>query len=107
MKTNQGRQLSALGDPTRRRILARLRGRPLPVVRIAKGFRISRPAISQHLKVLKDAGLVIDHAEGTRRVYALNPAAFAALREYFDEFRGVALQSAARSVGGRVPTADE
>ena len=67
--TNHEAQLNALGDPTRRRILTRLRRRPMPVARIAKGFRISRPAISQHLKVLKKAGLVVDHAEGTRRVY--------------------------------------
>ncbi|MEO6210496.1 MAG: metalloregulator ArsR/SmtB family transcription factor [Gemmatimonadaceae bacterium] len=107
MKANQGRQLSALGDPTRRRILARLRSRPLPVARIAKGFRISRPAISQHLKVLKNAGLVIDRAEGTRRVYELNPAAFASLREYFDEFWGVALRSFARRVESRFPSNDE
>lgn len=96
--TNQGARLDALGDPTRRSILARLRKRPLPVARIAKGYRISRPAISQHLRVLKKAGLVIDHAEGTRRVYELNPAAFASLREYFDEFWGAALQAFAERV---------
>jgi DNA-binding transcriptional ArsR family regulator len=95
---NQDVRLDALGDPTRRSILTRLRKRPMSVARIAKGYRISRPAISQHLRVLKDAGLVIDHAEGTRRVYELNPAAFASLREYFDEFWGVALQSFANRV---------
>jgi DNA-binding transcriptional ArsR family regulator len=105
--TNQDSQLEALGDPTRRRILARLRKRPMPVAKIAQGFRISRPAISQHLKVLKDAGLVVDHAEGTRRVYELNPAAFASLREYFDEFWDVALQAFARRVETRVTTYDE
>jgi len=96
--TNQDTRLDALGDPTRRSILTRLRKRPMSVARIAKGYRISRPAISQHLRVLKDAGLVIDHAEGTRRVYELNPAAFASLREYFDEFWGVALQAFAERV---------
>jgi DNA-binding transcriptional ArsR family regulator len=96
--TNQNARLDALGDPTRRSILTRLRRRPLSVARIARGYRISRPAISQHLRVLKDAGLVIDHPEGTRRVYELNPAAFASLREYFDEFWGVALQAFAERV---------
>ena len=91
-------RLDALGDGTRRSILTRLRKRPMSVARIAQGYRISRPAISQHLRVLKDAGLVIDRAEGTRRVYELNPAAFASLREYFDEFWGVALQAFADRV---------
>ena len=95
---NQDARLNALGDPTRRRILTRLRQRPMSVARIAQGFRVSRPAISQHLKVLKNAGLVVDHASGTRRVYELNPAAFASLREYFDEFWDVALQAFARRV---------
>jgi DNA-binding transcriptional ArsR family regulator len=101
---NQSVRHDALGDPTRRRILAKLRQRPLPVTRIAKGFRISRPAISQHLKVLKDAGLVVDRAEGTRRIYELNPAAFASLREYFDEFWEIALQSFARRVDSDITT---
>jgi Predicted transcriptional regulators len=79
----------------------------MSVARIAKGYRISRPAISQHLRVLKDAGLVIDHAEGTRRVYELNPAAFAALREYFDEFWGVALQAFADRVERKSNREDE
>ncbi len=88
---NRDAQLDALGDPTRRAILARLRKGPTPVGQLARGFSISRPAISQHLRVLKEAGLVVDRAEGTRRIYELNPAAFASLREYFDEFWGVAL----------------
>ena len=91
MSTYRDTQLDALGDPTRRAILARLRKGPAPVGKLAGGFSISRPAISQHLKVLKDANLVIDRAVGTRRVYELNPAAFASLREFFDEFWGVAL----------------
>ena len=104
--TNQDTRLNALGDPTRRRILTRLRARPMPVATIAKGFRISRPAISQHLKVLKHAGLVVDRAEGTRRIYELNPAAFASLSEYFNEFWDVALQSFARHVESRITTND-
>jgi DNA-binding transcriptional ArsR family regulator len=95
---NQEARLDALGDPTRRSILTRLRRQPMSVARIAQGYRISRPAISQHLRVLKDAGLVIDRAEGTKRIYELNPAAFASLREYFDELWGVALQAFADRV---------
>jgi DNA-binding transcriptional ArsR family regulator len=105
--TNQEARLDALGDPTRRSILTRLRKRPMSVSRIAKGYRISRPAISQHLRVLKDAGLVVDHAEGTRRIYELNPAAFASLREYFDEFWGVALQAFAERVERKFNPEDE
>ena len=105
--TNQDTRLNALGDPTRRRILTRLRARPMPVASIAKGFRISRPAISQHLKVLKHAGLVVDRAEGTRRIYELNPAAFASLSEYFNEFWDVALQSFARRVESRITTNED
>jgi DNA-binding transcriptional ArsR family regulator len=93
VNTYRDKQLDAIGDPTRRAILARLRKGPASVGRLASAFPISRPAISQHLRVLKDADLVNDHAEGTRRVYELNPSAFASLREYFDEFWGVALIS--------------
>ena len=84
-------QLDALGDATRRAILARLVERPLPVGELAREFPISRPAVSQHLRVLKRANLVVDRAAGTRRVYAVNPAALESLREYFDEFWGRAL----------------
>lgn len=93
MTTYRDKQLDAIGDPTRRAILGRLRKGPSSVSKLASGFSVSRPAISQHLRVLKDADLVRDRAEGTRRVYELNPAAFASLREYFDEFWGVALIS--------------
>jgi len=89
--TYQDRQLDALGDPTRRAVLRLLRNGPLPVGEIASVFPISRPAISQHLKVLKDAGLVSDTAEATRRLYAINPDAFRSLRSYFDEFWALAL----------------
>jgi DNA-binding transcriptional ArsR family regulator len=88
---NVDRQFTALGDPTRRAILKRLRRGPMPVGKLAAGFGVSRPAISQHLKVLKEADLVNDRADGNRRIYELNPDAFASLREYFDEFWGVAL----------------
>ena len=96
-------QLDALGDPTRRAILARLRRGPLPVGKLARGFPMSRPAISQHLRVLKDAKLVVDRPVGTRRVYELNPDAFASLREYFDEFWGVALLAFKKRIENRKP----
>ncbi|MBV8217324.1 MAG: winged helix-turn-helix transcriptional regulator [Solirubrobacterales bacterium] len=87
------RALQALGDPTRREIFERLSDGPLAVGQLAQELPISRPAVSQHLKVLKDAGLVFDRASGTRRVYQVDPAAVAALREYFDAFWGQALAS--------------
>ena len=68
------RALDVLGDPTRRAIVDRLRGGPSPVGRLADGMPVSRPAVSQHLTVLKTAGLVSEHREGTRRIYRLEPA---------------------------------
>ena len=91
MTAYEDQLLDALGDPTRRAILTRLRKTPMAVGQLARGFSVSRPAISQHLRVLKEADLVIDRAAGNRRIYELNPAAFASLRDYFDEFWGVAL----------------
>jgi len=85
--------LDALGDPTRRTIFERLRHGSRCVGELAAGLPVTRPAVSQHLKVLKDAGLVFDRQEGTRRVYQVDPAAVAALREYFDAFWGQALAS--------------
>ena len=81
----------ALGDPTRRAIVACLAVRPRAVGEIAGELPISRPAVSQHLKVLKDAGLVTDHPAGTRRVYRLNPAGVAALRDQLETFWNRAL----------------
>src|SRR6478672_12581765 len=89
--------LEALGDPTRREIFERLSRSPLAVGELAGGLPISRPAVSQHLKVLKDAGLVFDRPAGTRRVYQVDPRAVEALREYFDAFWGHALQSFQRA----------
>lgn len=83
--------LDALGDRTRRTVLRLLRNGPMPVSAIACEFPISRPAISQHLRVLKDAGLVTDSAVATRRLYQLNPDAFVTLRAYFDDFWTAAL----------------
>jgi DNA-binding transcriptional ArsR family regulator len=78
--------LDALGDRTRRRILQRLRRGPLPVVEIARGLPVSRPAVSQHLKVLKEAGLVVDRAQANRRLYAVDPEGLRALRASLEDF---------------------
>jgi DNA-binding transcriptional ArsR family regulator len=83
--------LDALGDRTRRAILQRLLEGPRPVVEIWKGLPVSRPAVSQHLKVLKDAGLVIDRAEGNRRLYAVDPNGLLALRGFLELFWADAL----------------
>jgi DNA-binding transcriptional ArsR family regulator len=85
--------LQALGDPSRRQIFERLTHEPSPVGQLARELPISRPAVSQHLKVLKEAGLVFDRQAGTRRVYQVDPKAVEALREYFDAFWGQALAS--------------
>lgn len=78
--------LAALADPTRRAIFERLANQPRPVAALAKGLPVSRPAVSQHLKVLKAAGLVSDRAEGTRRIYRIDPAGLGALRAWLDRF---------------------
>jgi DNA-binding transcriptional ArsR family regulator len=83
--------MSALGDPTRRAIFERLAQGPSPVGELAKDLPVSRPAVSQHLKVLKDAGLVSDRQVGNRRVYQLNPEGIGALRAYLDQFWNQAL----------------
>jgi DNA-binding transcriptional ArsR family regulator len=77
---------SALADGTRRAIVACLAEGPQPVGQLAAGLPVTRSAVSQHLKVLKDAGLVSERAEGTRRIYRLNPAAVAALRDQLDTY---------------------
>jgi DNA-binding transcriptional ArsR family regulator len=78
--------MNALGDGTRRAILERLRRGPQAVGELAAGLPVSRPAVSQHLRVLEEAGLVSARSEGTRRIYALVPEGVGALRAYFDEF---------------------
>ena len=83
--------LGLLGDPSRRAIFELLAGRPSSVGELANQLPISRPAVSQHLRVLKDGGLVVDRAEGTRRVYRLNPHGLAALRAYLDRIWDEAL----------------
>ena len=76
--------LDALGDRTRRRILDRLRYGPLPVVDIARDLPVSRPAVSQHLKVLKEAGLVVDRADRNRRLYSIDPDRLARLGAFLE-----------------------
>jgi DNA-binding transcriptional ArsR family regulator len=85
--------LRTLSDPTRLRIFERLGDGPISVAELAREVPVSRPAVSQHLKVLKDAGLVFDTASGTRRLYQLNPAGVEMLRRYFDQFWDRALRS--------------
>jgi DNA-binding transcriptional ArsR family regulator len=77
--------MAALGDPTRRAIFERLADRPSAVGELARELPVSRPAVSQHLKVLKDAGLVMDQPAGTRRIYRLDPQGVGALRAYLDQ----------------------
>ena len=83
--------LTALGDPTRQAIFERLATGPLAVGDLAREFPVSRPAVSQHLKVLKDAGLVMDRRAGNRRIYEVDPGGIDALRDYFDQFWNQAL----------------
>jgi DNA-binding transcriptional ArsR family regulator len=90
---NQAAKLDALGDATRREILERLLDGPLPVGKLAEGFRVSRPAISQHLRILKQAKLVMDESDGTRRLYRLHPQGFDSLLDYFDKFWTQALNA--------------
>ena len=82
---------TALGDPTRRAIFERLADRPRAVGELASELPVSRPAVSQHLKVLKDARLVVDQRVGTRRIYQLDPDGLRALRGYLDHFWDQAL----------------
>jgi DNA-binding transcriptional ArsR family regulator len=83
---NYERSLVALADPTRRAVFERLRAGPASVGELAAGLPVSRPAVSQHLKVLKDARLVRDEAVGTRRLYQLDPEGLGQLRSWIDQF---------------------
>jgi DNA-binding transcriptional ArsR family regulator len=89
--TRAERALDAFGDPTRRRVFERLRRRTRSVRESAEGMDVSRPAVSQHLKVLQDAGLVVVRAQGTRRLYSIEPRGIAALRGWLDGFWDEAL----------------
>ena len=92
------RILKALGDPTRRLVLERVVSEGGAVVEIARSLQVTRPAVSQHLRVLKAAGLVTDRREGTRRYYQANPAAIDAVRTYLDRFWDLAFTSFRQSV---------
>lgn len=83
--------IEALGEPTRRKVFEALRDGPLAVVEIAARLPVSRPAVSQHLRVLKDAGLVADRKVGTRRLYEIDPRGVDELRAWVDEFWSEAL----------------
>jgi DNA-binding transcriptional ArsR family regulator len=87
------RALAALADPTRRQVFERLRRGPRAVGELAQGLPVSRPAVSQHLAVLKAAGLVSDEAEGTRRVYRIDPQGLGAIRAWLDQFWDEALEA--------------
>jgi DNA-binding transcriptional ArsR family regulator len=89
--TNHARAFAALGDPTRRLVFERVARRPMSVGELAAGLSVTRPAVSQHLKVLRSAGLVAHQALGTRRIYRVDPRGVTAMRNYLDRFWGHAL----------------
>ena len=95
---NAERVFSALSDPTRRIVFERLRAGPKPVGEIAQGLSVTRPAVSQHLKVLKEAGLVDDRSEGTRRIYQIDPKGLGAMRAWLDQFWDSALTAFAAEI---------
>ena len=97
--------LNCLGDPTRRKVFERLSSGPLSVSEIARDMPVSRPAVSQHLAMLKEAGLVIDRPIGTRRVYYIDPRGLSAVRAWFDQFWDQALASFQEEVGRNMQNA--
>src|SRR5215471_16174044 len=101
---NASTALTALADPTRREIFERLARAPSAVGELANDLPVSRPAVSQHLKVLKDAGLVVHRAEGTRNVYEIDPNGLGALRAWLDQFWAEALDSFKKEVEKDEPT---
>ena len=106
METYGSEALTALGDPTRRAIFECLARAPKPVGQLASELPVSRPAVSQHLRVLKEAGLVTDRPDGTRRIYQIEPQGVRAIHAYLDQMWGQALASfqaaatAAAAAGG-------
>lgn len=105
-----GMAITALADPTRRAVLEELRLGPRAVGEIARHLPVSRPAVSQHLRVLKEAGLVCDRADGTRRIYSVNGDGLAELREYVNGFWDealAALKAAAESTNEGADDADD
>ncbi|MGB9077776.1 MAG: metalloregulator ArsR/SmtB family transcription factor [Terracidiphilus sp.] len=98
--------LDALGDATRMAIFQKLAGGPIAVNQLAKVLPVSRPAVSQHLKVLKDAGLVMDSKAGTRRLYQLDPEGMARLRAHFDQMWTKALSNF-QTAAEKAPTGEK
>jgi DNA-binding transcriptional ArsR family regulator len=96
--TDESRALSALADPTRRRVFERLAEGPASVAEITRGLTVSQPAVSQHLKVLREAGLVVGTAKGASTVYRIDPAGLGPLRQWLDRFWDAQLQAFARAV---------
>jgi DNA-binding transcriptional ArsR family regulator len=95
---------AALADPTRRAVFERLASGPRSVGELAQGLPVSRPAVSQHLKVLREAGLVDDRADGARRVYSIDPAGLGVVRAWLDRFWSVALEAFVNHVETITPT---
>ena len=95
---NASHAFVALSDPTRRAVFEKLASGPRAVGEIARGLPVSRPAVSQHLKLLKEAGLVTDRSEGTRRIYQIDPAGLGAMRAWLDQFWESALAAFAAEV---------
>lgn len=91
-------KIEALGQPTRRAIFEKLAREPSSVGALAEGLPVSRPAVSQHLKALKEAGLVAERRKGTARIYSVDPAGLAEIRDYFDRFWDAALDAYRRSL---------
>ena len=107
MTDRTARALVALADPTRREIFERVAARPRAVGEIADDLPVSRPAVSQHLKVLSEAGLVTSQADGTRRIYALDPQGLGGLRDYLDGFWNRSLAAFARAAEEHTTTRQE
>lgn len=98
-----GKALQCLSDPTRCRVFERLRSGPRSVGALAKGLPVSRPAVSQHLKALKEAGLVMDRAEGSRRIYYIDPEGLGELRRWLDGFWDEALTAFQKEIESETP----
>ncbi len=96
-------RFTALGDGTRREIFERLARRPSAVGELARGMPVSRPAVSQHLKVLKEAGLVREDPDGARRIYRVDPRGIAAMRDWLDAHWSAALESFADFADSEIP----
>jgi DNA-binding transcriptional ArsR family regulator len=100
------RALRALGDDTRRQIFERLADKPRSVSELARGLKVTRPAVSQHLKVLREAGLVSDRAQGTSRIYQIDPQGLAQIRAWLDQHWARTFSAFAEYVG-RIERADD